>query len=50
MISCSTFKREVETKQLSSFTILGAIGVRKTILVSIRIVSTRPEKTEGPER
>lgn len=50
MCSCFSMKGEVETKQLSSFVILGATGVGKTVLVSRWILSTRPEKTEGPER
>jgi hypothetical protein len=50
MISCSSLKGEVETKQLSCFAILGSTGVGKTVLVNRWILSTRPEKTEGPER
>jgi hypothetical protein len=48
--SCFPMKGEFETKQLSSFVILGATSVGKTVLVSRWILSTRPEKTEGPER
>jgi len=50
IVSCSSSDREVETKQLSCYTILGGTGVTKTMLVTTWLFSTKPEKTVGSER